>query len=60
MFRVAASCQLMASSSGEQSEALAEKQPYAIARKDGSPFGLAGLWENWRDPNTDEWERTLL
>ena len=27
--------------------------------KDGSPFGLAGLWENWRDPNTGEWERTF-
>jgi putative SOS response-associated peptidase YedK len=24
------------------------KQPYAIAIKDGSPFGLAGLWENWQ------------
>jgi putative SOS response-associated peptidase YedK len=35
------------------------KQPYAIAMKDGSPFGLAGLWENWRDPNTGEWERTF-
>jgi putative SOS response-associated peptidase YedK len=35
------------------------KQPYAIARKDGSPFGLAGLWENWRNPNTGEWERTF-
>ena len=35
------------------------KQPYAIAMKDGSPFGLAGLWENWRNPNTGEWERTL-
>jgi putative SOS response-associated peptidase YedK len=23
------------------------KQPYAIAMKDGSPFGLAGVWENW-------------
>jgi putative SOS response-associated peptidase YedK len=23
------------------------KQPYAIAMKDGSPFALAGLWENW-------------
>src|SRR5262245_26004316 len=20
---------------------------------------LAGLWENWRNPNTDEWERTF-
>jgi putative SOS response-associated peptidase YedK len=26
------------------------KQPYAIAMKDGSPFGLGGLWENWKDP----------
>jgi putative SOS response-associated peptidase YedK len=35
------------------------KQPYAIAMKDGSPFGLAGLWENWRNPNTGQWERTF-
>jgi putative SOS response-associated peptidase YedK len=35
------------------------KQPYAIAVKDGSPFGLAGLWENWCDPVTGEWERTF-
>jgi putative SOS response-associated peptidase YedK len=35
------------------------KQPYAIAMKDGSPFALAGLWENWRNPNTGEWERTF-
>jgi putative SOS response-associated peptidase YedK len=35
------------------------KQPYAIAMKDGSPFGLASLWENWRNPNTREWERTF-
>jgi putative SOS response-associated peptidase YedK len=35
------------------------KQPYAIAMKDGSPFALAGLWENWRDPNTGEWERSF-
>ena len=35
------------------------KQPYAIAMKDGSPFGLAGLWENWRNPRTEEWERTF-
>ena len=27
--------------------------------EDGSPFGLAGLWENWRNPNTGEWERTF-
>jgi putative SOS response-associated peptidase YedK len=35
------------------------KQPYAIAMKDGSPFGLAGLWRNWRNPKTEEWERTF-
>jgi putative SOS response-associated peptidase YedK len=35
------------------------KQPYAIAMADRSPFGLAGLWENWRDPKTAEWVRTF-
>ncbi len=25
------------------------KQPYAIARADGAPLALAGLWESWRD-----------
>ena len=35
------------------------KQPYAIAMKDGSPFGLAGLWENCKNPNTGGWERTF-
>jgi putative SOS response-associated peptidase YedK len=35
------------------------KQPYAIAMKDGSPFGLAGLWENWKNPITGSWERTF-
>jgi putative SOS response-associated peptidase YedK len=28
----------------------AGKQPYAIAMKDRSPFGIAALWENWKDP----------
>jgi putative SOS response-associated peptidase YedK len=34
------------------------RQPYAIAMKDGSPFGIAGLWENWKDPK-GEWNRTF-
>jgi putative SOS response-associated peptidase YedK len=35
-------------------------QPYAVAMKDGSPFGLAGLWENWKNPGrTGRWERTF-
>jgi SOS response associated peptidase (SRAP) len=35
------------------------KQPYAIAMKDGSPFGLAGIWENWQEPTSDDWIRTF-
>lgn len=35
-----------------------KKQPYAIAMPDGRPFALAGLWENWKDPATNEWLRT--
>jgi putative SOS response-associated peptidase YedK len=27
--------------------------------KDGSPFGIGGLWENWPEPTTDEWIRTF-
>jgi len=35
------------------------KQPYAIAMKDGNPFGIGGLWENWKDPRSGEWTRTF-
>jgi len=35
------------------------KQPYAIAMQDGAPFGIAGLWENWKDPASGEWIRTF-
>jgi putative SOS response-associated peptidase YedK len=35
------------------------KQPYAIAMKDGSPFAIGGLWENWKDPTSGEWVRTF-
>jgi putative SOS response-associated peptidase YedK len=27
--------------------------------KDGSHFGIGGLWENWKDPTTGEWIRTF-
>jgi putative SOS response-associated peptidase YedK len=35
------------------------KQPYAIAMKDGAPFGIAGIWENWKEPSSGEWIRTF-
>jgi putative SOS response-associated peptidase YedK len=35
------------------------KQPYAIAMKDGAPFGIAGIWENWKEPTSGEWIRTF-
>ena len=34
------------------------KLPFAIAMKDGHPFTFAGLWENWKDPDSGEWLRT--
>ena len=37
----------------------ARKKRYAISRMDGAPFGVAGIWENWRDPLTLQWERTF-
>ena len=35
------------------------KQPYAIAMKSGAPFALAGIWENWQKPGSNEWVRTF-
>jgi putative SOS response-associated peptidase YedK len=35
------------------------KQPYAIAMKNGSPFALAAVWDTWRDPLTGEDRRTF-
>jgi putative SOS response-associated peptidase YedK len=32
---------------------------YAVSRRDGEVFGVAGIWENWRDPQTRTWERTF-
>jgi putative SOS response-associated peptidase YedK len=26
------------------------KEPHAITMKDGKPFGIGGIWENWKNP----------
>ena len=31
----------------------------SITRIDGEPFGVAGIWENWKDRLTGRWERTF-
>ncbi|MBB3385975.1 MULTISPECIES: SOS response-associated peptidase [unclassified Rhizobium] len=36
-----------------------KKQPYAISLKSDKPFAMAGIWETWRDPETDLTIRTF-
>jgi putative SOS response-associated peptidase YedK len=36
-----------------------QRKPHAFTMKDCPLFGVAGIWENWRDPATGEWERTF-
>jgi putative SOS response-associated peptidase YedK len=31
----------------------------AISRIDGASFGVAGIWENWKEPSGSRWERTF-
>jgi putative SOS response-associated peptidase YedK len=35
------------------------KQPYAIGLKSGKPFGIAGIWESWKHPESGEVIRTF-
>jgi putative SOS response-associated peptidase YedK len=34
------------------------KHPYAFTRRDHKVFAFAGIWENWKDPETGEWVRS--
>lgn len=36
-----------------------DKQPFAIAMADDSPFCLAAIWQTWRDPTTRELVRSF-
>jgi putative SOS response-associated peptidase YedK len=42
-----------------RNRAASRREPHAIAMKDGSLFGIGGLWENWKDPTSGEWMRTF-
>lgn len=35
-----------------------KRKRHGFGMKDGRPFGVAGIWENWRNPN-GAWERTF-
>src|ERR1700736_1157456 len=32
---------------------------HTIKRGDGEPLAIAAIWENWKNPDTGEWERTF-
>jgi putative SOS response-associated peptidase YedK len=40
-------------------EGFTTKQPFAFGMKSGEPVGLAGIWESWRKPDSDEIVRTF-
>ena len=47
-------CLIVASGFYEWQKTGNGKQPYFIARPDGDPIGMAGLWESWRPKGADE------
>ena len=36
-----------------------KKSRYEIAIPGREPFGMAGVWKPWKNPRTDQWERTF-
>lgn len=47
-------CLVLANGWYEWQRSGAVKQPCYIGFADGEPFGMAGLWESWRDPASGE------
>lgn len=45
-------CLVLADGFYEWAETDRGKRPYRIARTDGEPFAMAGLWTRWRPPDT--------
>lgn len=47
-------CLVLADGYYEWQRSGATRQPYLISFAAGEPFGMAGLWERWRDPGSGE------
>ena len=43
----------------QQAERSKKKPKYEIVIPGQEPFGMAGIWKLWKNPKTDEWERTF-
>jgi putative SOS response-associated peptidase YedK len=43
----------------QQADKGKKKPKYEIAIPGQEPFGMAGVWKLWKNPKTDQWERTF-
>jgi putative SOS response-associated peptidase YedK len=43
----------------QQADKGKKKPKYEIAIPGEEPFGMAGVWKLWKNPKTDQWERTF-
>jgi len=43
----------------QQTDKGKKKPKYEIAIPGQEPFGMAGVWKLWKNPKTDQWERTF-
>jgi len=43
----------------QQADKAKKKPKYEIAILGQEPFGMAGVWKLWKNPKTDQWERTF-
>jgi len=43
----------------QQADKDKKKPKYEIAIPGQEPFGMAGVWKLWKNPKTDQWERTF-
>jgi len=48
-------CLVLADGYYEWQRVGALRQPYCIRLASGEPFGMAGLWEAWKDRGSEEW-----